>query len=116
MSYIEAAVMGRLGGPPTQRHTQGGKPYVTFTIAVTDKGSEDTEWVNVSAFEDVAAQMPADAAKGERVYIEGRARVNRWINLQVHKGGGLRRRAVAADQSAAGCDGADRRARAGASA
>lgn len=82
MAYIEAAVMGRLGGEPTHRQTQGGKPFITFTLAVTDKGSEDTEWVNVSAFEDVAAEMPADAGKGERVYVEGKARVNRWTTKE----------------------------------
>jgi single stranded DNA-binding protein len=82
MSYIEAAVMGRLAGEVTHRHTSEGKPYVTFTVAVAAKGSDETEWVNAAAFEDVAAQMPPGAIRGERIYIEGKARVNRWTTKE----------------------------------
>src|SRR5690242_13169093 len=91
MSYIEAAVQGTLGSLPTERHTQTGKRYVTLAIVVREKGSDDAEWVNVSAFEAVADEIPDDLAKGERIYVEGSGRLNRWttkdglprLNLQV---------------------------------
>jgi single-strand DNA-binding protein len=88
---IETALLGSVGALPTERHTQGGKRFITFTVAIKDKGGEDTEWVNVSAFEAVADHVPSDLAKGERIYVEGKARLNRWttkegvqrVNLQV---------------------------------
>ncbi|SRR5581483_3829759 len=91
MSYIETAVEGSLGSLPVERHTQTGKRYVTLAIVVREKGSDDAEWVNVSAFEAVADEVPGDLAKGERLYVEGRARLSRWttkdgqarVNLQV---------------------------------
>ena len=47
-----------------------GKRYVTLTVVVRDKN--DAEWVNVSAFEEVADDIPLDLTKGERLYVEGR--------------------------------------------
>jgi single-stranded DNA-binding protein len=84
MSYIEAAVL-----VPVERHTQTGKRYVTLTVVVRDKN--DAEWVNVSAFEEVADDIPLDLTKGERLYVKGKARLSRWtakdgqprVNFQV---------------------------------
>ena len=91
MSYIEVALQGRVGSLPIERSTQAGKRFVTLTVIVQEKGAEAGEWVNVSVFEPVLDALPADIAKQERVYIEGRVKVNRWadqngqtrFNLQV---------------------------------
>jgi single-strand DNA-binding protein len=78
MSYIEVAALGATRGAPIARSTQTGKRYLTLDIGVRGKGSTETEWLNVSAFEAVADAIPDDLGKGERVYVEGRARINRW--------------------------------------
>jgi single stranded DNA-binding protein len=78
---IEVAVTGRLGAAPVRRRTNAGKPMVTFSLAVS-AGSTETEWVNCSAFERLAEELPPDLGKGEQVYIEGRLRLNRWENAE----------------------------------
>ena len=78
MSYIEVAALGATRGAPIARSTQTGKRYLTLDIGVRGKGSTETEWLNVSAFETVADAIPDDLGKGERVYVEGKARINRW--------------------------------------
>lgn len=70
---IEVALEGRLGNPPQARTSAAGKPWTSFSLAAGGQG-EDTEWVSVSCFGDVAAGLP-DLNKGERVYLEGRLTV-----------------------------------------
>jgi single-stranded DNA-binding protein len=42
-------------------------------------GGSVREWVvSVSAFGELATELPDDLAKGERVYCEGRLTVSRW--------------------------------------
>jgi single-stranded DNA-binding protein len=81
-AYIEAAVMGRLAGEVTQRQTKSGRPHITFSIVVSEKGSDVAAFINCSAFEDVAAAMPPDACRGDRIYITGPARMNRWTTKE----------------------------------
>ena len=79
MSYIEVAALGATRGAPIARSTQTGKRYLTLDIRVfRGKGSTETEWLNVSAFETVADAIPDDLGKGEQVYVEGKARINSW--------------------------------------
>jgi len=83
MSAILAAFDGRLGAAPQMRSTGQGQPWATFSVAV-GRGDE-TEWVSVSAFGELATELPEELAKGERVYVEGRLTISRW-----EKGGELR--------------------------
>jgi single-stranded DNA-binding protein len=85
---IEAAFDGRLGSPPRSRTSAAGKAWTSFSLAV--KSDDGTEWINVSAFSKVAAELPSDLVKGERLYVEGRLKVSRWqkdgiecVSLQV---------------------------------
>jgi single-stranded DNA-binding protein len=73
VSIIEAAFDGRLGATPTWRTSAGGKRYLSLSLAV-GRGDE-LEWVSVTAFDKVAAEVPADLDKGERVYVEGKLTV-----------------------------------------
>jgi single-stranded DNA-binding protein len=68
---ILAAFDGRLGAAPQMRTTAKGQPWATFSVAV-GRGDE-TEWVSVSAFGELATELP-----GERIYCEGRLTVSRW--------------------------------------
>lgn len=83
MSSILAAFDGRLGGAPQMRTTGKGQPWTSFSVAV-GRGDE-TEWVSVSAFGELATELPDDLSKGERLYCEGRLTISRW-----EKGGELR--------------------------
>jgi single-stranded DNA-binding protein len=39
---------------------------------------DETEWLSASAFGDLAAELPDDLVKGERVYCEGRLTIAYW--------------------------------------
>jgi single-strand DNA-binding protein len=73
---IEVAFDGRLGSPPQSRTSAAGKAWKSFSLAV--KNDVGTEWINVSAFNKVAAELPSDLEKGERLYVEGKLKVSRW--------------------------------------
>ena len=74
---IEVALAGRLGQPPERRSGNGGKRWAVFSLAV-DQGEAGPEWVQVTVFEPLLSSLPAELEKGERLYVEGRLRLNRY--------------------------------------
>lgn len=78
IGYIEIAVQGTLGASPIERTTEGGKSYRTFSLAVKDRQTDEVEWVQCAVFGEVADALPLAASKGEKVYVEGRARISRY--------------------------------------
>lgn len=60
MNGIIAAFTGRVGGDGDERYTAGGKPFVSFSVAVADtKGADSTttEWVRVTLFGDAVPSL-----------------------------------------------------------
>ena len=77
-------LVGRLGGDPEVRYTQGGTAVCNFNVATTERfktgeeWQERTEWHRVvlwSRQAEVAAQY---LKKGSGVYIEGRLQTRKW--------------------------------------
>jgi len=77
MTGIEAAFTGRVGKPPEARTSAKGTAWKSLSLAV-EGSSEAAEWVSVSAFGEVADELPDDLAAGERCYCEGKLRLNKW--------------------------------------
>lgn len=73
---IECAITGRLGQAVQHRTTSGGKRWASFSLAVGT--GDETEWVQVSVFEPLLDELPADLVKGEKLYCEGKLKLNRW--------------------------------------
>jgi single-strand DNA-binding protein len=80
---IEVAFDGRLGSPPQSRTSAAGKAWTSFSLAV--KSDDGTEWINVSAFNKVSAELPSDLEKGERLYVEGKLKVSRWQKTGIER-------------------------------
>ena len=87
-SAIETAAVGRLGGAPQRRQTKEGKPFATLSLAV-GKG-DDLQGLQVTVFDPYVNDLPLNLEKGERLYVEGKLRLNYWesadgkrANLQV---------------------------------
>lgn len=74
---IEVAAIGRIGRPPQFKVVGESKPLLTFSLAV-DQGTEDPEWVSVAVWEQAAETLKDRLAAGTCVYVEGRAKVERW--------------------------------------
>ncbi len=83
MSVNKAILVGNLGRDPELRSTSSGKQLCTFTLATTERMTDDegqrqeyTTWHNIVAWGRQAEVIHQYLTKGNRVYIEGRI-VNR---------------------------------------
>lgn len=87
MSAIECAFEGRVGQPPTLRTSQAGKPWCSLSVAV---GADDAvQWLTVSVFGS-SAESVAALAKGTRVYVEGRLKLDTWTDREGQSRTGLK--------------------------
>jgi single-stranded DNA-binding protein len=73
---IECAFQGRIGNEPVQRMTKSGKPWLSFSVLV---GADDAaQWLQVALFGDSVSDLAPRLKKGERVYVEGTVRLDKW--------------------------------------
>lgn len=88
MNESFVTVVGNLTAEPVLRHTKNGKPFVTLRIASTtrrrdpatgDYVDSGTNYVNVVAFNGLAANVEASFRRGQRVIVYGRLRVNQYL-------------------------------------
>jgi single-strand DNA-binding protein len=77
--------IGRLGQDPETRYMPNGSAVTNITIAVGDdykdkQGNkvEQTEWVRVSAFQNLAEVMGKYLKKGSKVYIAGKMKTRKY--------------------------------------
>lgn len=76
---------GRLGANPTLRRTSQGSIISTFRIASNRSwrsssgvAHEETEWVQVVAWDQLADLCQRSLSKGAHIYIEGRLKTRQW--------------------------------------
>ncbi len=82
----KAIVVGRLGGDPEVRYTQGGTAVANFTVATTEKWKdkssgemqEQTEWHRIVAWQRLGEICGEYLSKGSQVYIEGKLQTRSW--------------------------------------
>lgn len=74
-----AIVSGHLGQNPELRHTKTGKPVCSFTVATSDKWTDDagerreqTEWHRIVVWGPQAEACAKYLGKGSSVYVEGK--------------------------------------------
>lgn len=73
-------IIGNLGRDPELRHTQGGSPVASLSVATTRKWRnkqtnemvEETEWHRVTVWGKSAEHCNEYLSKGRQVYVEGR--------------------------------------------
>ncbi len=87
MNEIYVTVVGRLVAKPEARNTKAGVPFTAFRVASTvrrqnpqTKQFEDaaTNFVNVTAFRALGANIANSMSKGDPVVVYGRMRVNQF--------------------------------------
>lgn len=77
-------LIGNLGKDPEMRYTANGNAVANFSMAVSrSRGSgesrtEETEWFTVVLWEKQAEFVAQYAAKGQKVYVEGRLATRTW--------------------------------------
>lgn len=70
-------LVGRLAKDPEMKYTPSGMPITTFRLAVdrgrkNDAGEDQTDWLNIVAFQKTAELVAQYCDKGSIVGIEGR--------------------------------------------
>ncbi len=76
-------LVGRLANDPEMRYTPSGMPIANFRLAVdrgrkSDSGKEQTDWLNIVAFQKTAELVAQYLDKGSLVGIEGRIQSRSW--------------------------------------
>ena len=88
-SVNKVILVGNLGKDPEVRHTQDGRPIVSFGLATsetwrdkaTGERKEKTEWHNVVIFNENLAKVAEQyLKKGSTVYIEGSLQTRKYTN------------------------------------
>lgn len=81
--------IGNLTDDPELRFTQGGAPVTTFRIAsnrrFNDRSGaqqEETTYMNVNCWRDLAENAAESLSKGDRVLVIGRIRVRSYENRE----------------------------------
>lgn len=86
MSFNRVIVIGNLGRDPELRYTPQGDAVCSFTVATNEKRKisgemEDvTTWFKVTLWGKKAEAASQYLTKGRPVYIEGRLRVEEWVD------------------------------------
>jgi single-strand DNA-binding protein len=91
-SYVNKVILlGNVGQDPKQRVTPNGATIVELSLATTEKfkgkdgsSNEETTWHNLVSFGKTAQIIGEYVKKGTKMYIEGRIRVESWVD---HKSG-----------------------------
>lgn len=90
-SVNKVMLLGNLGRDPEVRHTDQGKPVVTFSMATTetwkDKNTgerkDKTEWHRVVIFNESLAKVAEQyLKKGSKVFVEGKMRTRKWTDKE----------------------------------
>ena len=76
MNTIECAFTGRIGQEPVLKASKAGKPWLSFSAAIGE--GDDVQWLQVAVFGSRAEELASTLKKGDRIYAEGRLRLNSW--------------------------------------
>ena len=87
MSFNKITIVGNLGRDPELRYTAQGTPVCTFSVATNEKRKDrngemqdHTTWFRITLWNRQAETASQYLQKGRQVYIEGRLRVEEYID------------------------------------
>lgn len=87
MSFNKIILVGNLGRDPELRYTAQGTPVCSFSMATNERRKDrngemqdHTTWFRVTLWNRLAETASQYLQKGRQVYIEGRLRVEEYID------------------------------------
>jgi single stranded DNA-binding protein (ssb) len=87
MSFNKLIVVGNLGRDPELRYTPQGTPVCTFSIATNERRKDrnaemqdHTTWFRITLWNRLAETASQYLQKGRSVYIEGKLRVEEYVD------------------------------------
>ena len=78
-------LMGRLGRDPELKQARAGGSVLSISVATKDREKKGDQWEDVTDWHEVVlfgrqAEYLADKArKGDRVLVEGKSKVRKWV-------------------------------------
>lgn len=89
MSFNKITIVGNLGRDPELRYTPNGSAVANLSVATTEKkrGSDGeynnvTTWFRVTLWGKQAEAASQYLSKGDKVYLEGRLRIEEWTDKE----------------------------------
>ena len=87
MSFNKIILVGNLGRDPELRYTAQGTPVCSFSMATNERRKDrngemqdHTTWFRITLWNRLAETASQYLQKGKQVYIEGRLRVDEYID------------------------------------
>ena len=87
MSFNRIIIVGNLGRDPELRYTAQGTPVCSFSVATNERRKDrngemqdHTTWFRVTLWNRLAETASQYLQKGKQVYIEGRLRVDEYVD------------------------------------
>ena len=87
MSFNKIIIVGNLGRDPELRYTAQGTPVCSFSMATNERRKDrngemqdHTTWFRITLWNRLAETASQYLQKGRQVYIEGRLRVEEYID------------------------------------
>ena len=87
MSFNKIILVGNLGRDPELRYTAQGTPVCSFSMATNERRKDrngemqdQTTWFRITLWNRLAETASQYLQKGRQVYIEGRLRVEEYID------------------------------------
>ena len=81
----KTVLMGRLGRDPELKQARAGGSVLSISVATKDREKQGDQWQDVTDWHEVVlfgrqAEYLADKArKGDRVLVEGKSKVRKWV-------------------------------------
>lgn len=86
MSFCKISIIGNLGGNPEIKDLTNDTCVCSFSVAVNEKQKKNNEyvsltnWYRIVLFNNLAKIATDYLKKGSKVYIEGKLRINKFLN------------------------------------
>ena len=71
-TFNQCSFIGRLGKDPEMTYTPSGKAVTKFSLAVDQGKNQDTLWLTVVCWNDLAERMNEYLSKGQLVFVQGK--------------------------------------------
>jgi single-strand DNA-binding protein len=91
MSFNKITIVGYLGRDPELKHTPQGNAVCKFSVATTERrknaqgeSEETTTWFRVTVWGRQAELANEYLSKGRQVYVEGRLRLEEYVDREGH--------------------------------
>lgn len=82
MAFAKATIVGNIGRDAELRYTPQGIAVCQFSVAVSERGNEDTTWYKCSLWRERGEKLHEWLKKGKQVYVEGKLKFEAYMDKE----------------------------------